>query len=190
MSGWWVVVDPRTPAERDASEEKMAHLVASWEAGVRSMWFLTRDLVRSITVLVVVCPCALVLATPTAVAAAIGNAAKKGILVKSGAVMEQAGKIDVVAFDKTGTLTLGQPKVQDVIALNGLAADEILALAAAAERGSEHPIGRSITASELRHCRADKYSVFIEGLMHAHHVRSLVSELWSGGHQHVEQFDA
>ena len=135
----------QAPVQRLAN--RYARILVPVTFGIAALvFFLTRDLVRSITVLVVVCPCALVLATPTAVAAAIGNAAKKGILVKSGAVMEQAGKIDVVAFDKTGTLTLGQPKVQDVIALNGLAADEILALAAAAERGSEHPIGHSITA--------------------------------------------
>jgi Zn2+/Cd2+-exporting ATPase len=108
------------------------------------VFLLTRDLTRSITVLVVVCPCALVLATPTAVVAAIGNAAKRGMLIKSGAVIEQVGKVDVVAFDKTGTLTQGKPMVQDVIPLNGFRKDELLALAASAERFSEHPIGRSI----------------------------------------------
>ncbi|MEM5774305.1 MAG: cation-translocating P-type ATPase, partial [Anaerolineaceae bacterium] len=135
----------QAPVQRLAN--RYARILVPVTFGIAGLVFLlTRDLVRSITVLVVVCPCALVLATPTAVAAAIGNAAKKGILVKSGAVMEQAGRIDVVAFDKTGTLTLGKPRVQEVIALDGLAADEILAMAAAVERGSEHPIGRSITA--------------------------------------------
>jgi Zn2+/Cd2+-exporting ATPase len=108
------------------------------------VYFLSGEIIRAITVLVVVCPCALVLATPTAVVAAIGNAAKRGMLVKSGAVIEQVGKVDVVAFDKTGTLTHGKPVVQDVIPLNGLHRDELLALAASAERFSEHPIGRSI----------------------------------------------
>lgn len=107
-------------------------------------FLLSGDIMRAITVLVVVCPCALVLATPTAVVAAIGNAAKRGMLIKSGAVIEQVGKVDVVAFDKTGTLTHGKPVVQDVICLNGLHRDELLALAASAERFSEHPIGRSI----------------------------------------------
>ena len=108
------------------------------------VYFLTGDPLRAVTVLVVVCPCALVLATPTAVVAAIGNAAKRGILVKSGAVIEQIGKVNVIAFDKTGTLTHGKPEVQQVVTLNGLNRDELLGLAAAVERYSEHPIGRSI----------------------------------------------
>jgi Cd2+/Zn2+-exporting ATPase len=109
-----------------------------------AVFLLSGEIIRAITVLVVVCPCALVLATPTAVVAAIGNAAKRGMLVKSGAVIEQVAKVDVVAFDKTGTLTYGKPVVQEVISLNGLHCDELLALAASAERFSEHPIGRSI----------------------------------------------
>ena len=108
------------------------------------VYFLTGDVLRAVTVLVVVCPCALVLATPTAVVAAIGNAARRGILVKSGAVIEQVGKVNVVAFDKTGTLTLGRPAVQQIVSLNGFHQDELLAMGAAAERYSEHPIGRSI----------------------------------------------
>lgn len=108
------------------------------------VFLLTRDITRSITVLVVVCPCALVLATPTAVVAAIGNAAKRGMLVKGGKVIEQVGRVDVVALDKTGTLTHGRPVVQQVISLDGSQDDEILAWAAGAERFSEHPIGRSI----------------------------------------------
>jgi Zn2+/Cd2+-exporting ATPase len=113
------------------------------------VYLLTGDITRSITILVVVCPCALVLATPTAVAAAIGNAAKQGILVKSGAVIEQVGKIDVVAFDKTGTLTHGKPIVQQIIALDGYPANQILSFAASIERGSEHPIGRSIVQASI-----------------------------------------
>jgi Zn2+/Cd2+-exporting ATPase len=108
------------------------------------VYVLSGDITRSITVLVVVCPCALVLATPTAVVAAIGNAAKRGMLVKNGAVIERVGKVNVVAFDKTGTLTHGRPVVQSVIALDGLQPDQLLSLAASIERSSEHPIGRSI----------------------------------------------
>ena len=108
------------------------------------VYLLSGDILRAITILVVVCPCALILATPTAVTAAIGNAAKRGLLVKSGAVIEQVGKVDVVALDKTGTLTRGRPVVTEVISLDGLVQDQILALAAATERASEHPIGRSI----------------------------------------------
>ncbi len=127
------------------------------------VYLLTGDVLRSIMVLVVVCPCALVLATPTAVVAAIGNAAKRGMLVKSGAVIERVGKVDVVAFDKTGTLTHGRPAVQDVIALDGVSAETILAWAAATERCSEHPIGRSIVQAsrdrQLEVIEAMEYSV-------------------------------
>ncbi len=108
------------------------------------VFLLTRDVTRAITILVVVCPCALVLATPTAVVAAIGNAAKRGMLVKSGAVIEQVGLVDVVAFDKTGTLTHGRPVVREVLSLDGTPVERILALTAAVERDSEHPLGRAL----------------------------------------------
>jgi Cd2+/Zn2+-exporting ATPase len=110
-------------------------------------YFITQDIIRSITVLIVICPCSLVLATPTAVVAAIGNASKRGVLVKHGTAMEQIGKIDVVAFDKTGTLTLGEPSLRDAIPTNGLHRNELLALTASAERSSEHPLGKAIVAA-------------------------------------------
>ena len=110
-------------------------------------YFLTGDVMRAITVLVVICPCSLVLATPTAVVAAIGNAAKQGVLVKHGTAMEQIGKVDVVAFDKTGTLTFGEPRLTQAITLNGYDRRELLALAAAAERSSEHPLARAVVAA-------------------------------------------
>jgi Cd2+/Zn2+-exporting ATPase len=109
-----------------------------------AVYLLTGELVRSVTVLVVVCPCALVLATPTALVAAIGNAARHNVIVKTGAHMEKLGKIDVVAFDKTGTLTEGRPEVVQVTSMDGAGADEVLRYAAAAERVSEHPLGRAI----------------------------------------------
>ncbi len=98
------------------------------------VYLLTGELVRSVTVLVVVCPCALVLATPTALAAAIGNAARHNAIVKSGASMEALGKVQVVAFDKTGTLTVGQPRVTEIVPLNGLDTGAVLTYAA--ERGA------------------------------------------------------
>jgi heavy metal translocating P-type ATPase len=98
-------------------------------------------------VLVVVCPCALVLATPTALAAAIGNAARHNAVVKSGASMEALGKVQIVAFDKTGTLTMGQPAVAEVVALDGADPNAVLTHAASAERYSEHPLGRAIVAA-------------------------------------------
>jgi len=110
-------------------------------------YFITDDIMRSITVLIVICPCSLVLATPTAVVAAIGNAAKRGVLVKNGTAMEQMGKVDVVAFDKTGTLTLGEPSLKETISLNGIQTDELLSLVASAERSSEHPLGKAIVSA-------------------------------------------
>ncbi|MHB1338293.1 MAG: heavy metal translocating P-type ATPase [Bellilinea sp.] len=138
----------QAPVQRIAN--KYARILVPITFGIAVLvYLLTSDITRSITVLVVVCPCALVLATPTAVVAAIGNAAKRGMLVKSGAVIEQVGKVDVVAFDKTGTLTHGQPIVQQIIPLDGYQADQILSLAASIERGSEHPIGRSIVQAGI-----------------------------------------
>jgi Cd2+/Zn2+-exporting ATPase len=133
----------KAPVERQA-DRYARYLVPLTFAIAIAVYLVTRDITRSITVLVVVCPCALVLATPTAVVAAIGNAAKHRILVKSGASMEQVGRVDVVAFDKTGTLTIGRPVVRDVVAVNSADPGYILGLAASAERFSEHPIGRSI----------------------------------------------
>jgi Cd2+/Zn2+-exporting ATPase len=133
----------QAPVQRIANQYAKVLVPVTYSIAI-AVYLLTGDVLRAVTVLVVVCPCALVLATPTAVVAAIGNAAKRGILVKSGAVIEQIGKVNVVAFDKTGTLTLGRPVVQQIISLNGLPQNELLALAAATERYSEHPIGRSI----------------------------------------------
>ena len=108
-------------------------------------FFGTGDIVRAVTVLVVFCPCALVLATPTAIVAAIGQAAKHGVLIKSGDALERMGKVDYVAFDKTGTLTYGNLSVSDVIPFDpSLAAGSLLALAASAESLSEHPLAKSI----------------------------------------------
>ena len=107
-------------------------------------YFLTGDVVRAVTVLVVFCPCALVLATPTAVMAAIGQATKHGVIIKSGAALEAMSKVGVMAFDKTGTLTRGTLKVSDVITFGAMSREEVLSKAAALESKSEHPIGRAI----------------------------------------------
>ncbi len=104
----------------------------------------TSDVVRAVTVLVVFCPCALVLATPTAVMAAIGQATKHGVVIKSGAALEAMSKVSVMAFDKTGTLTHGALKVSDVITFGAESKEEILMKAAALESKSEHPLGRAI----------------------------------------------
>jgi Cu+-exporting ATPase len=97
-----------------------------------------------IAVLVIACPCALGLATPTAIMVGTGKGAQNGILVKSAASLEQAYRIKTIVFDKTGTLTKGKPAVTDVINVNGFSQHEILHLAAIAEKGSEHPLGEAI----------------------------------------------
>ena len=100
----------------------------------------------SIAVLVIACPCALGLATPTAIMVGTGKGAEQGILIKSGTALEIAHQVDAVVLDKTGTLTQGQPQVTDVLPLAGWTPDQLLALAAAAEVNSEHPLGQAIVA--------------------------------------------
>ncbi|MHB0876854.1 MAG: heavy metal translocating P-type ATPase [Anaerolineae bacterium] len=100
----------------------------------------------AVAVLVAACPCALVLATPTAIVAGVAAGARRGLLVRGGARLEAAGRVDTVCFDKTGTLTLGIPHVERVVTFAGMAEGELLALAASAERYSEHPIARAVLA--------------------------------------------
>ena len=107
-------------------------------------WLVTQDVLRAVTVLIIACPCALVLATPTAVIAAIGNAARRGILVKGGLALEAAGRIKAVVFDKTGTLTYGKPEVSEVKSFGALDEKELVRQAAIAEKFSEHPLARAV----------------------------------------------
>lgn len=108
---------------------------------------VTNDIVRAVTVLVVFCPCALVLATPTAVMAAIGQATKYGVIIKSGDALERMGKVDTIAFDKTGTLTNGNLVVCDIHSfMPHINQMELLALAASVEVHSEHPLAKAVVA--------------------------------------------
>lgn len=113
------------------------------------LWYFVFDstllfaLTTLISILVVACPCALGLATPTAVTVGVGRAAEFGILIKNGDTLENAGKIDVAAFDKTGTITEGQPEVDDVICY-GISENELVELAASVEKNSNHPIAKAI----------------------------------------------
>lgn len=100
-----------------------------------------------ISVLVIACPCAMGLATPTSIMVATARGAQLGVLIKNAVALELAGKVDVIAFDKTGTLTLGQPKVVDTITFDGYEKEQVLALAANLEARSEHPIAKAIMAS-------------------------------------------
>lgn len=97
-----------------------------------------------ISVLVIACPCALGLATPTAIMVGTGKGAENGVLIKSGAALETTHKIKTIVFDKTGTITEGKPKVTDIIVSNGMSENELLQLTASAEKGSEHPLGEAI----------------------------------------------
>jgi cation-transporting ATPase V len=111
-------------------------------------WWLSGDatggLVAAVAVLIIACPCALGLATPTAIMVGTGRGAAMGVLIKGGEVLEQSKRIDTVVFDKTGTLTKGRMALADVVALDGQDEDELVRLVAAAEAGSEHPVGRAI----------------------------------------------
>ena len=136
--------------ENQAPTQRIADKCASWLVPVTLLiaiitFFVTKDIVRAVTILVVVCPCALILATPTAIMAAIGQATKQGVIIKSGEALEKMGSVSTIAFDKTGTLTKGRLMVSDIIPLDGSDKDSFLALTASAESRSEHPLGKAIT---------------------------------------------
>ncbi|MEI7672509.1 MAG: heavy metal translocating P-type ATPase, partial [Deltaproteobacteria bacterium] len=113
-----------------------------WVAVAQSDW--TVAMMNAIAVLVIACPCAIGLATPTAIMVGTSKGAENGILFRNSETLEKAGRVNVVVLDKTGTITRGEPEVTDIIALDGMTRDELLQLAASAEKGSEHPLGRSI----------------------------------------------
>ncbi len=117
---------------------------------------------RALVLLVVSCPCALVISTPVAIVSAIARAGRDGILVKGGVFLEAAERIRVVAFDKTGTLTVGRPEVSDVVPLDGGDAAEVLRVAARLESGSSHPIAEAVTRAEGEVAGAGRVSDFVE----------------------------
>lgn len=156
-----------TNVGEDSSLQKMIHMVqeaekkqapiqriadrwATWLVPVALLiavitYFVTSDIVRAVTVLVVFCPCALVLATPTAIMAAIGQATKHGVLIKSGEALEKMGKVDAIAFDKTGTLTFGKLEVSDLISFTEEHDEKsLMSLVASAETLSEHPLAKAV----------------------------------------------
>ncbi len=141
--------------EKKAPIQRIADRWASWLVPVALLiavlaYIFTGNIVRAVTVLVVFCPCALVLATPTAIMAAIGQATKRGVIIKSGEALEKMGKVDTIAFDKTGTLTYGKPVVSDVVILApGIADDVFLSIVASAEKRSEHPLAKALLSYAL-----------------------------------------
>lgn len=145
----------RMVQEAENNKAPMQRIVDKWAAWLVPMaiaiaiasYFITSDIVRAVTVLVVFCPCALALATPTSIMAAIGQATKQGVLIKSGEALENMGKVDRIAFDKTGTLTHGTLVVSDTVSfLSEKSSDDLLQLAASVEALSEHPLGKAIVA--------------------------------------------
>ena len=137
----------------DAGKAKIVGLADRWATWIVVIaltaagltWLLSGEIIRAVTILVVFCPCALVLATPTAIMAAIGNATKHGFLVREGDALERLAKAKVIAFDKTGTLTYGTPEVVAVVS-QGADRAELYRLAASAEQLSEHPLGKAIVS--------------------------------------------
>jgi len=122
---------------------------------------LSFALVNAVSVLIVACPCALGLATPLSVMVGTGKGAQNGILIKSAEALETAHKLKTLVLDKTGTITQGKPSLTDVVTVNGHEADELLRLAASAERGSEHPLGQAIvTAAEAKGLKVSKPGAF------------------------------
>ena len=161
-----------TKVGEDSSIQRMIRLVQSADAGKAKIvgiadrwatwivvaallasvitWLVTHEILRSVTILVVFCPCGMVLATPTAIMAAIGNATKHGFLVREGDALERLASVAKITFDKTGTLTHGKPEVVAVKNIGiEMTEDKLFALAAGAERRSEHPIGKAVVLSSI-----------------------------------------
>ena len=138
--------------EAQASKAPTARIIDRWAtwfvplslATAILVYLVTGDIVRGVTILIVFCPCAMLLSTPTAVAAAIGAAARRGILIKGGEILEKVGSLDVIMFDKTGTITIGKPSLKDIRCYNGYQKNELLAIAAGVERRSEHHLAKAI----------------------------------------------
>lgn len=137
----------------DADKAKIVRLADKWAtwivvialAAAALTWFFSGEIIRAVTILVVFCPCALVLATPTAIMAAIGNAAKHGFLVREGDALERLASVTKITFDKTGTLTYGTPTVTAAVSVNKKYSwEQVYNMTAAAESLSEHPLGKAI----------------------------------------------
>ncbi len=156
----------------DAGKAKIVGIADRWATWIVVIaltaaaltWLISGQIIRAVTILVVFCPCALVLATPTAIMAAIGNATKHGFLVREGDALERLAGVKVIAFDKTGTLTYGAPEVVTAVSVREEIPDEELyRLAASAEQMSEHPLGKAIVScgkkAGIRPAAADDFQM-------------------------------
>ena len=150
----------------DAGKAKIVSIADRWATWIVIIaltaaaltWLISGQIIRAVTILVVFCPCALVLATPTAIMAAIGNATKHGFLVREGDALERLASVSRITFDKTGTLTYGTPKVVAAVSTSPEWSDtDIYALCASAELRSEHPLGKAVVD-----CYQNKYSAAIQ----------------------------
>ena len=148
----------------DAGKAKIVGIADRWATWIVVIalsaaaltWLISGEIIRAVTILVVFCPCALVLATPTAIMAAIGNATKHGFLVREGDALERLADVTRICFDKTGTLTLGTPKVTAVQSVDPeYSEQELYALAASAEKNSEHPLGKALVSCYVQETGAE-----------------------------------
>lgn len=146
----------------DAQKAKIVGLADRWATWIVVIallaaaitWFASGEVIRAVTILVVFCPCALVLATPTAIMAGIGNAARYGILVSQGDALERLAKVNRIAFDKTGTLTFGKPAVVKIKSCRSEVCEAVLLeMTASAEMRSEHPLGKAIVTYFKKECQ-------------------------------------
>lgn len=155
----------------DADKTRMVRVADKWATALVAIvmvlavatYFLTNDIYRAVTVCIVFCPCAFILATPTAVVATIGNLAKRGVLVRDGDSLERMSTVDTVAFDKTGTITEGRPKVLEVYSVGDK--KDFVSIVASAESGSEHPLAKAFVsfANEggVKHSRPDTFKMTV-----------------------------
>ena len=169
---------------KQAPMQRIADRAASWLVPVALLiailaYVFSGNIVTAVTVLVVFCPCALVLATPTAIMAAIGQATKHGVIIKSGEALETMGKVDTIAFDKTGTLTYGRLEVSDVRPTSDeFTQEDLLILAASAEGKSEHPLGKAIVA----HAKAQSLSLLDSQSFHMDAGKGITAQI---GEKHL-----
>lgn len=163
--------------QREAPIQRTLDRLAGWLVpamlALSALVFVfTHDTARAITVLIVACPCALILATPTAIMAAIARAARAGVLIKGGQYLEATARLHTIVFDKTGTLTHGEPEVTHVSRFDEHSETELVAIAAVAEKMSAHPVARAI----LRKAAALGLSTADPSQFQAHHGRGVVAE--------------